>query len=192
MLFFAAGQFDRVEQHAAQGLSRWQAHLLAIFLCRRLSARRWACAKIRQTTRSPAPCPAPTWPLPCAHLRPARPPHRAQPRAHLHRALPCLPRLPHPRHLQKTARSRKHQAPGTETMCRIRLHEIFRADALRTISCCAFVHAEPARIPLLNSCLYMRCGKTLRVQTCLVLPGHVPLLESAQGRTSIHKHGPYK
>ena len=56
MLFFAAGQFDRVEQHAAQGLSRWQAHLLAIFLCRRLSARRGACAKIRQTM----PCPAPT------------------------------------------------------------------------------------------------------------------------------------
>ena len=65
MLFFAAGQFDRVEQHAAQGLSRWQAHLLAIFLCRRLSARRWACAKIRQTM----PCLRP--PGPRTALRPA-------------------------------------------------------------------------------------------------------------------------
>ena len=98
MLFFAAGQFDRVEQHAAQGLSRWQAHLLAIFLCRRLSARRWACAKIRQrwhaqksdkrraaprpALRPPGPSTAPTWPQhratctapraqPCAHPAPA-------------------------------------------------------------------------------------------------------------------------
>lgn len=121
MLFFAAGQFDRVEQHAAQGLSRWQAHLLAIFLCRRLSARRWACAKIRQTM----PCPAPTWPPhrpaprtapalcppgsrprrapPCAHLTPAPP--CAPPCAHLDPAprQPCAPHRaqPHPRHLQK-------------------------------------------------------------------------------------------
>ena len=147
MLFFAAGQFDRVEQHAAQGLSRWQAHLLAIFLCRRLSARRWACAKIRQTM----PCPAPTWPphraLPCAHLDPDRPaptwpPHRA----HLDpdRPAPC------PIHdtCKNPTRSRKHQAPGTETMCRIRLHEIFRADALRAIICCRLCSCRPAHILL--------------------------------------------
>ena len=95
MLFFAAGQFDRVEQHAAQGLSRWQAHLLAIFLCRRLSARRWACAKIRQTM----PCPAPTWPphRPAACLALTWIPHRASPASTWppHRA------QPHPRHLQK-------------------------------------------------------------------------------------------
>lgn len=154
-----------------------------------------ACAKIRQTTRSPAPSPTPTWPQHRAHLRsalrppgprtaPTWPPHCALSCAHLHRA----PRPPGPLAASTTPAKTDTvtQTPGPRhgTMCRIRLHEIFRADALRTLSCCAFVHAEPARIPLLNSCLYMRCGKTLRVQSCLVLPGHVPVLESAQGRTS--------
>ena len=142
MLFFAAGQFDRVEQHAAQGLSRWQAHLLAIFLCRRLSARRWACAKIRQTM----PCLRP--PGPRTALRPAL-------RSPGSRTAPALrppgPRTaPSPIHdtCKKPTRSRKHQAPGTETMCRIRLHVIFRADALRAIICCRLCSCRPAHILL--------------------------------------------
>lgn len=87
MLFFAAGQFDRVEQHAAQGLSRWQAHLLAIFLCRRLSARRWHVRKSdkrRAALRPPGPSTAP-----CARLAPAPRPAPPAPAPRLPRPAPA-------------------------------------------------------------------------------------------------------
>ena len=187
MLFFAAGQFDRVEQHAAQGLSRWQAHLLAIFLCRRLSARRWACAKIRQTMpclRPPGSRTAlrPALRSPGSRTAPALRPPGSRP--------PCA--LPHPRHLQKT--DAVTQTPGA----RHGNHVPYPASRDIPGRCLACNHLLPPLFmqtcthPFIKQLPLYALRQDVARADLFGSPRHVPVLESPQGRTSIHKHGPYK
>lgn len=126
-----------------RGRSRWQAYLLAVFLCRKLLA----AGQLRKNpTNDASPCPLRLAPHPCAspcppasHASPYRCPI---PPAGEERAAVPLPRsgghahgkahhaawrgrkgplLPPPTTAKTGARSPKHQALGAETLCRIRL-----------------------------------------------------------------------
>lgn len=134
--------------------------------------------------------PAPTWPphRPAACLALTWIPHRASPASTWppHRA------QPHPRHLQKTdavtqtpgARHGNHvpypasrDIPGRCLACNHLLPPLFMQTCTHPFIKQLPLHAlrqDVARADLFGS------------------PRHVPVLESPQSRTSIHKHGPYK
>ena len=186
MLFFAAGQFDRVEQHATQRLNRWQAHLLAIFLCRRLSARRWTCAKIRQT-------------MPCLRPPGSRTALRPALRSPGSRTAPALrppgPRTaPSPIHDTCKNPTRSRKTPGA----RHGNHVPYPASRDIPGRCLACNHLLPPLFmqtcthPFIKQLPLYALRQDVARADLFGSPRHVPVLESPQGRTSIHKHGPYK